>query len=103
MCIFNILIKSNVIFVVVFKSVFVNSFCPGALPHPMGLPVAAELFTPYSRAVTASQVCSLWSLEVEDRAVIWVSWGGGLGKKVVHSLEAWTDSKPSSLDHCLSG
>lgn len=64
MCIFNILIKSNVIFVViVFKSMFVNSFCPGALPHPMGLPVAAELFTPYSRAVTASQACSLWSLE----------------------------------------
>lgn len=110
MCIFNVLIKTNVILLLLFLDLCLFSFCPGALPQPMGLPVAAQLFTPYSPVVAAYPGLLLGVSRgqgvVEDRVVKWVCWGGGLGKEVVHSLGVWTDSEPSSLDllaeHCSS-
>lgn len=109
MCIFNVLIKTNVM-LLLFLDLCLFSFCPGALPQPMGLPVAAQLFTPYSPVVAAYPGLLLGVSRgqgvVEDRVVKWVCWGGGLGKEVVHSLGVWTDSEPSSLDllaeHCSS-
>lgn len=110
MCIFNVLIKTNVILLLLFLDLCLFSFCPGALPQPMGLPVAAQLFTPYSPVVAAYPGLLLGVSRgqgvVEDRVVKWVCWGGGLGKEVVHSLGVWTDSEPFSLDllaeHCSS-
>lgn len=110
MCIFNVLIKTNVILLLLFLDLCLFSLCPGALPQPMGLPVAAQLFTPYSPVVAAYPGLLLGVSRgqgvVEDRVVKWVCWGGGLGKEVVHSLGVWTDSEPFSLDllaeHCSS-